>query len=73
MLWRGAHQHGDAPGRTGARAAATSKLATGRLTRVWKQDRKKEREKTRVVIEEGCDGGQSEGEDSTLKFESGLK
>lgn len=44
VLWRGAHQHGDAPGRTGGWAAATSKLATGQLTRVYKQDRKEERQ-----------------------------
>ncbi|TNN67725.1 hypothetical protein EYF80_022041 [Liparis tanakae] len=32
VLRRGAHQYGDAPGRTGARAAAPGKLATGQVT-----------------------------------------
>lgn len=54
MLWRGAHQHGDAPGRTCARATATSKLTTGQLTRVWKQGREKE---DRVVIKKEFDEG----------------
>lgn len=42
VLWRRAHQHGDASGRTGARATATGKLVTGQVTRGDKQDNEKE-------------------------------
>ena len=48
MLWRGAHQHGDAPGRTGARATATSKLATRQLTECG--NKTGERQKTELLF-----------------------
>lgn len=47
MLRRAAHQCGDAPGRTGARATATSKLATGQWTECGNQT---EREETELLF-----------------------
>lgn len=47
MLWRRVHQHGNTPGRTGARATATSKLATGPRTGV--EERAKTRQKERCT------------------------
>lgn len=39
MLWRRAHQHGNASGRTGARATTTGKLVKREMTECGNKER----------------------------------